>query len=138
MRDPTRCSTIVWLGTLAGVSFWFANWVAPLVSTAGPSESVLAMLSRGAFTMPLYVPALLGLYILNTGLPLRCGRTRGAYAVYVAVLAVTSLHVGPFADPGPDYGFAFEVAISLSSAASVVIGQQIYTMREKRIRQRIA
>lgn len=134
MRDASQPATVVWLGTLAGVLYWGRIWIAKLTAPTAVSTDLLSILSEGPFTIPLYLPALLGLYAINTGVCLRCQMAKCGYAAYTGLILLALTFGGALPDVGLDQDLSYGLAAALSSVITVAIASVIYVERAKRAR----
>lgn len=125
MRDSAQSATVVWLGILIGIAHGVTAWTGPLTSSSDASAAIVAMVERGPFTLPLYIPVLLGLYALNAGIPLRCIVARGAYIVYGITVGLACMSL-EMCSPGSLADASTTPPIAIATVISCVIAYLIY------------
>lgn len=129
MRTTSQSAIIVWCGTLLGVAYWTRIWLAKLMTSHPISDELLSFLTDSPLVLLLFSPALLGLYAINAGIPLRCPLSRVGYGTYAGLILVIFVCWGPLPDETTDQMLSHGMATVICAAISVAVAAVILSHR---------
>ena len=77
-----HANLIAWAATLLGLAYGIWAWGTVLLFGLAPERDLFWELVRGFATMPVYLPAFLGLYLISQGFTEGDSRTAVALSIY--------------------------------------------------------
>ena len=81
-----HANLIAWAATLLGLTYGIWAWGTVLLFGMAPEHDVFWELVKGFSSMPVYLPAFLGLYLISQGFPERDRWTVTLLATYAVVI----------------------------------------------------